>query len=101
MFTNFSGERSFSRLKKIINDIKGRNVSGRLHTLSIQCIESHKIRQTNFNESLDDFVMKKARTKPLLCSIQKYQYHEAKPTPPKTVLATCLNNSTYGIHLNF
>jgi len=36
----------------------------RLSTLSIRFIKSDKRRQTNFNEFLDDFVMKKARTKP-------------------------------------
>jgi len=45
----------------------------RLSTLSIRCIKSDKLRQTNCNEFLDDFVMKKARTKPfqfftVLCS---------------------------------
>jgi len=35
----------------------------RLFTLSIRCIKSDKLRQTNFNEFLDDIVMK-ARTKP-------------------------------------
>jgi len=48
----------------------------RLPTLSIQCTKSDKLRQTNFNEFLDDFVMKKARTKTffncLLCSVQSY-----------------------------
>jgi len=34
----------------------------RLPTLSIRCIKSDKLRQTNFNEFLDDFVMKKAKT---------------------------------------
>ena len=37
-----------------------------LPTLSNRCIKSAKLRQTNFNEFLDDFVMKKARTKNLL-----------------------------------
>jgi len=46
---------------------------GRLSTLRIRCIKSNKLRQTNFIELLDDFVMKKARTKPIslftvLCS---------------------------------
>jgi len=36
----------------------------RLSTLNIQCIKSDELRQRNFNEYLDDFVMKKARTKP-------------------------------------
>jgi len=45
----------------------------RLSTLSTRCIRSDKRKQTNFNELFDDFVMKKARTKPfqlftLICS---------------------------------
>ena len=35
----------------------------RLSTLSIRCSKSAKLRQTNFNDFLDDFVMKKAMTK--------------------------------------
>jgi len=35
----------------------------RLPTLSIRCIKSAEFWQTNFNEFLDDFVVKKARTK--------------------------------------
>jgi len=38
----------------------------RLPTLSNRCIKSAKLRQTNFIEFLDDFVMKKARTKNFL-----------------------------------
>jgi len=47
----------------------------RLPTLSNRCIKSEKLKQTNFNEFLDDFVMKKARTKiffklfTVLCSV--------------------------------
>jgi len=33
----------------------------RLSTLSIRCIKSDKLRQTNCNEFLDNFVMKKAK----------------------------------------
>ena len=48
----------------------------RLPTLSNRCIKSAKLRQTNFDEFLDDFVMKKVRTKIffdfLLCSVQSY-----------------------------
>jgi len=44
----------------------GRNVPGEVAALSIRCIKSDKLRQTNFNEFRDDFVMKKARTKPFL-----------------------------------
>jgi len=35
----------------------------RLSALGIRCSKSDKVRQTNFNEFLDDFVMKKARAK--------------------------------------
>jgi len=35
-----------------------------LTTLSIRYIKSDKLRQTNCNEFLDNFVKKKARTKP-------------------------------------
>jgi len=38
----------------------------RLPTLSIWRIKSDKLRQPNFNEFLDDFVMKKARKKTFL-----------------------------------
>jgi len=39
----------------------------KLPTLSIRCIKSEKRRQTNFNEFLDVFFVKKARTKPFNC----------------------------------
>jgi len=38
----------------------------RLPTLGIRCIKSDKLRQTNFTEFLDDFVMKKTTTKTFL-----------------------------------
>jgi len=48
----------------------------RLPTLGNGHIKSATLRQTNFNEFLDDFVMKKARTKIffycLLCSVKSY-----------------------------
>jgi len=59
-FERFTNE--FERIKKN----EGRNVQQRLLALSIRCIKSDKL---NFNEFLDDLVMK-ARTKPftVLCS---------------------------------
>jgi len=59
MVTNCSGERSFSRFKRIKNELKGRNQE-RLSTLSIRYIKNDKLRQTNCDEFLDNFVMKKA-----------------------------------------
>ena len=66
--TNCSGERSFSRFKRIQNELNSRNVPG-------EVIQSDKFRQTNCNEFLDNFVMKKARQNPfncLLCHVQLY-----------------------------
>ena len=45
----------------------------RLFTLDTRCSKIDKLRQTNFNEFLDDFVIKKAKIKPfqlftVLCS---------------------------------
>ena len=68
MATNCSGERSFSRFERIKNELNSRKVPG-------EVVQSDKLRQTNCNEFLDNFVMKKARTKPfncLLCYVQPY-----------------------------
>jgi len=46
----------------------------RLSTLSIRCIKGDKLRQTNFKEFLDDFVMK-ARTKCFNCLLYSVQPH--------------------------
>ena len=62
MVTNCSGERSFSRLKRIKNELRATMSQERLSALSILCIESDKLRQTKCDELLDDFAMKKART---------------------------------------
>jgi len=46
----------------------------RLSTLSIRCIKSDKLRQTNCNEFLDNFVMKAGQNlfDCLLCYVQPY-----------------------------
>jgi len=58
MFINCSVKRYIQKNEK---SFKGCNVQQRLPALSIRCIKSDKL---NFNEILDDLVMKKARTKP-------------------------------------
>jgi len=75
MVTNCSGERSFSRIKRIKNELKDRNVPERLSTLSIRYIKSDKFRQTNCNEFLENFVMKKVGQNLfncLRCYVQPY-----------------------------
>jgi len=47
----------------------------KLSIQSIRCIKSDKLRLINFDEFLDDFIMKKTRTKRfccLLCYVQPY-----------------------------
>jgi len=78
MVTNCSGERSFSRFKRIKNELKGHNVPGEvvpMSTLSIRYIKSGKLRQTNGNEFSYNFVMKKEGQNLfncLLCYLQPY-----------------------------
>jgi len=73
---SLSYEKGLLQDSKEIKKLKGRKGEVAHSTLSIRCIKSDKHRQTNFNEDLDDFVVKKARTKPflncLLCSVQRY-----------------------------
>jgi len=57
MVTNCSGERSFSRLKRIKNELRVTMSQERLSALSILCIERDILRQTNFNELIDDFAV--------------------------------------------
>ena len=63
MVTNRSGERSFSRLKNIKNELRSTMSQERLSALSILCIESDKLKQINFDEFLHDFALTKARKK--------------------------------------
>ena len=63
MVTNWSGERFFSRLKNIKNELRFTMSQERLSALSILCIESDKLKQINFDEFLRDFALTKARKK--------------------------------------
>jgi hypothetical protein len=53
MVTNCSGERSFSRLKRIKNELRSTMSQDMLSALSSLFIENDKLRQTN----CDDFAM--------------------------------------------
>jgi len=62
MVTNYSGEMSFQTFKRIKNELNGRSVPGYVvHTK--HSVHSDQGRQTNCNEFLDGFVMRKAGTK--------------------------------------
>jgi len=66
MVTNCSGERSFSRLKRIKNEARSTMSQERLSDLSILSIESDKLRTLNFADIIDDFAAKKGQEKALV-----------------------------------
>ena len=73
MVINCSGERSFSRLKRIKNELKGRNIPEEV--VNTKHIKSDKLGQTNCDEFLDNFVMKKAGQNLFNCSLCYVQPH--------------------------
>ena len=62
MVTNCSGERSFSRLKSIKNELRS-TMSQERCALSILHNERDKLKQINFDECLHDFALMKATKK--------------------------------------
>jgi len=72
-FCNHTKPYFFSRLKRIKNQLKGRNIVGEV--VYTKHIKSDKLRQTNCDEFLDKFVMKKAGENLFiysLCYVQPY-----------------------------
>ena len=63
MVTNCSGERSFSQLKRIKNELRTTMTQEKLQTLSILCIENDKLRSTSFEDIIQDFSFAKSRKK--------------------------------------
>lgn len=66
MVTNCSGERSFSQLKRIKNELRTTMLQERLTNLSIMCIESDLLQKLDFEDIIEDFAHQKSRKKPLL-----------------------------------
>jgi hypothetical protein len=64
MVTNCSGERSFSVLKRIKNELCSTMLQERLCGLSLMAIESDVVRKMDFNDITDEFASVKARKKP-------------------------------------
>ena len=69
MITNCSGERSFSRLKHIKNELRTTMLQGKLSALSIMYIESDKLRQLSFNDLIEEFAHQKVRKKKFLSHV--------------------------------
>ena len=66
MVTNCSGERSFSKLKRIKNVLRPTMSQERLSDLRILCVENDKLRLIDFDCTIDDFAARKARRK-MIC----------------------------------
>ena len=61
LVTNCSGERSFSTLKHVKNNIRSSMGDDRLNHLSILCIENDLTRSLDFKHVIETFAAKKAR----------------------------------------
>lgn len=66
MITNSSGERSFSKLSRIKNELRSTMLQKRLNSLSLMSIENDILKEIDFEEVIDDFAHKKSRKKPLV-----------------------------------
>ncbi|KAF2879458.1 hypothetical protein ILUMI_26705 [Ignelater luminosus] len=65
MATNYSGERSFSKLKRIKNELRSTMLQEKLTSLSPMSIECDVPKDIDFEEVIDDFACLKSRRVPL------------------------------------
>jgi len=63
MVTNCSGERSFSKLKFIKNELRSTTYHGRLSSLALLNIEYDVLKEICFDDVIDDFVKNEVRRK--------------------------------------
>jgi len=61
MVTNCSGERSFSKLKNIKNDLRLTMYQYRLNRLTLMSLEHEVLRENELTELIDNFAKLKAR----------------------------------------
>lgn len=64
LITNISGERSFSKLKRLENELRTCQTQERLSYLSLMNIEREILIELDFTEIIADFVNAKCRKKP-------------------------------------
>ena len=68
MVTNCSGERSFSKLKNIKNDLRLTMYQYRLNRLTLMSLKHEVLREIELTELIDNFAKLKARKMPVLSS---------------------------------
>jgi hypothetical protein len=65
MVTNCSGERSFSKLKRVKNELRSTMRQDRLNHLTLMSLEHEVLRQTDLTKLIDKFAKVKARKMPI------------------------------------
>ncbi|KAK4872025.1 hypothetical protein RN001_016149 [Aquatica leii] len=65
MVTKASGERSFSKLKLIKNELRNSMCHERLKCLSLMSFENDLLQEIDFNDVIEDFALQKSRRKPV------------------------------------
>lgn len=65
MITNCTGERSFSKLKRIKNGLRSTMLQERLNSLSLMSIENDILLSLDFEDIIEDFANRKSRRKAL------------------------------------
>jgi len=65
MITNCSGERSFSKLNLIKEELRSTMSQKRLNSLSLMSIEHELLSSLDYENIIEDFANEKARKKPL------------------------------------
>jgi hypothetical protein len=63
MVTNCSGERTFSRLRRIKDEWRSTMSQERLASLSLLCVERDLLHTLTFEDIIDDFAHRKSRKK--------------------------------------
>ncbi len=61
--TNCEGERSFSQMARIKNELRTKMTQRRLNSLSLMAIEAELVRELDFDDIIQDFSSRKARKK--------------------------------------
>ena len=61
--SNCEGERSFSKLKRIKNELRTTMTQKRLSALSLMSVESELVRDMDFEDIIQEFSKKKSRKK--------------------------------------
>lgn len=69
--SNCEGERSFSLMEKVKNDLRTKMSKGHLNSLSLIAIECELVRELDFDDPVEEVSQRKARNIPLSLGLQQ------------------------------